>query len=255
VIRIGCAGWALPPGGYPQLAGDGSHLERYARVFPATEINSSFHRPHRASTYARWAEATPDGFRFSVKIPKTITHGARLANARTLLDEFMEPLAALGAKLECLLVQLPPKLEFERPVAGRFLRMLRKRHAKAIALEPRNATWFAPEAEALLRDLRIARVAADPPRVPTGGEPGGWPGFAYFRLHGSPRMYYSAYPPDWLDTLASRLAAHREAWCIFDNTAGRAAVPDALHLLNRTRQIPDEKKEPALRPGLPRGDR
>lgn len=168
---IGCAGWALPPDEDPRLAGPGSHLERYARIFPATEINSSFHRPHRASTYAKWAEATPEGFRFSVKIPKAITHGAGLANAKALLDEFLDPLAALGRKLECLLVQLPPKLEFDAAVAGRFLRMLRRRHGRAIALEPRNATWFAPRAGELLRELRIARVAADPPRTSTGGEP------------------------------------------------------------------------------------
>jgi uncharacterized protein YecE (DUF72 family) len=253
VIRVGCAGWALPSGGDPRLAGPGTHLERYARVFPATEINSSFHRPHRASTYARWADATPESFRFSVKIPKTITHGARLANVKALLDEFMAPLAALGKKLECVLVQLPPKLEFDRTVASRFLRMLRKRHERAIALEPRNASWFAPEAEALLRDLRIARVAADPPRVPAGDAPGGWPNFAYYRLHGSPRTYYSAYTPEWLDVLAARLAVHREAWCIFDNTAGRAAVPNALYLLDKVQ--PREKKEPALRPGVPRRDR
>lgn len=234
---IGCAGWALPPGGDPRLAGPGSHLERYARVFPATEINSSFHRPHRASTYAKWAEATPEGFRFSVKIPKAITHGAGLANAKALLDEFLAPLAALGRKLECLLVQLPPKLEFDAAVAGRFLRMLRRRHGRAIALEPRNATWFAPRAEELLRELRIARVAADPPRTSTGCEPGGWPGFVYYRLHGSPRMYYSSYEEARLDALARELAAQRAAWCIFDNTAGRAAVANALYLLQRTREI------------------
>jgi uncharacterized protein YecE (DUF72 family) len=255
VIRPGCAGWALPPGAEPRFAGAGSHLERYSRVFPVTEINSSFHRPHRDSTYARWADATPEGFRFSVKIPKTITHGARLENPRALLDEFMAPLAALGRKLECLLVQLPPKLEFEPAVAGRFLRMLRTRHERAIAVEPRNASWFAPQVEALLGDLHIARVAADPPRAPAGGEPGGWTGFAYYRLHGSPRMYYSAYDEAWLDALAAKLAAHRDAWCIFDNTAGRAAVRNALHLLDMTREIRNEKKEPALRPGLSRGAR
>lgn len=234
MVRVGCAGWALPPGGH---WGPGSHLERYARVFPVTEINSSFHRPHRDSTYARWAEATPEGFRFSVKVPKAITHIARLADVRTLLDEFMAPLAALGRKLECLLVQLPPKLEFDPTAASRFLRMLRKRHDRAIAVEPRNATWFAPEVEALLRELRISRVAADPARTPTAAEPGGFRGLAYYRLHGSPRMYYSAYESEYLDTLAVKLAAHREAWCIFDNTAGRAAVPNALHLHDRLKDM------------------
>ena len=107
----------------------------------------------------------------------------------------------------------------------------------------------------LLRELRIARVAADPPRAAKGGAPGGWKGFAYYRLHGSPRVYYSAYDTGRLDALATELATHRDAWCIFDNTAGRAAVANALHLLRVTTEIDNEKKEPALRPGIPRRGR
>lgn len=252
MVRVGCAGWALRAGDDSLLDGEGTHLERYARVFPATEINSSFYRPHRDSTYARWAAATPEDFRFSVKLPKAITHGARLVDAKALLDEFLAPLASLGRKLGCLLVQLPPKLEFQPAVASRFLRMLRKRHAGGIALEPRNATWFAPRADGLLRELAIARVAADPPPAPAADEPGGWPGLAYYRLHGSPRMYYSAYETARLDALAAKVATLRDAWCIFDNTAARAAVANALYLLHATRETGDEKKEPALRPRIPR---
>jgi uncharacterized protein YecE (DUF72 family) len=202
------------------------------------EINSTFYRPHRASTYARWAASVPAGFRFSLKVPKTITHEARLAGAGLLVEAFLADIEPLGAAGDCLLVQLPPKLEFEAPRAHAFFSFLRDRFPRSIAVEPRHATWFTPAGEALLRDLRIARVAADPPRAPGDGEPGGWDGFSYYRLHGSPRVYYSSYDAAFLDRLAVRMAESSAAgtlpWCIFDNTALGAATSNALDLVEST---------------------
>ncbi|HEY9423039.1 MAG TPA: DUF72 domain-containing protein, partial [Thermoanaerobaculia bacterium] len=80
-ILVGCAGWSLPRAEQAEFPETGSHLERYASRFGAVEINSSFHRPHRPATYARWSASVPASFRFSVKVPKTITHGLRLRDA------------------------------------------------------------------------------------------------------------------------------------------------------------------------------
>ena len=235
---IGCAGWSLPRTERAHFPEAGSLLERYASRFPAVEINSSFHRPHRPATYARWSASVPADFRFSVKVPKTITHGFRLQGADILLETFLAESAGLGDRLGCLLVQLPPSLSFEPGVATAFFTALRSRSSVRVACEPRHASWFAPEADEPLIKFGVARVAADPARVPAAGEPGGWPGFAYFRLHGSPRVYYSAYDEEYLGALASRLAEHaasgRQAWCIFDNTVLGAATRNALDLLLKT---------------------
>jgi uncharacterized protein YecE (DUF72 family) len=75
-IRVGTAGWSLRRD--EGDAAGGSRLERYARLFSCVEINSSFYRPHRPATYARWAAAVPAGFRFSLKVPKEITHVRRM---------------------------------------------------------------------------------------------------------------------------------------------------------------------------------
>jgi uncharacterized protein YecE (DUF72 family) len=234
---VGCAGWSLPREDQPRFPAEGTHLQRYAGRFAGVEINSSFHRPHRPATYARWAEAVPDAFRFSVKVPRTITHTAKLAGTEALLDQFLAESAGLGEKLGCLLIQLPPSLAFSEETAGSFFRALRERHEGAVACEPRHATWLTEPAEALLAELRIARVAADPARAEHDAVPGGWPGLAYYRLHGSPRVYYSAYPPDYLDRLASSIRAATArgvpAWCIFDNTASGAATANALDLTSR----------------------
>lgn len=236
---IGCAGWSLPRSERDHFPETGSLLERYASRFPAVEINSSFHRPHRPSTYARWSASVPEGFRFSVKVPKAITHGLRLQGAEILLEMFLTESAGLGERLGCLLVQLPPSLSFEPGVAAAFFEALRSRSPVPVACEPRHASWFTPEAEEILIAFEVARVAADPARVPAAGEPGGWPDLIYFRLHGSPRIYYSAYEEEYLDSLASRLTDHaaagRPAWCIFDNTVLGAATGNALDLLLKTR--------------------
>ena len=182
----------------------------------------------------------PRGFRFSVKLARTITHDAGLVRVGAQLDEFLAPVRALGDKFGCLLVQLPPKLELDPPVARRFFAALAARDVPAVALEPRHPSWFSPQADEFLARHGIVRVAADPPRAETGGAPGGDRRFSYWRLHGAPRMYYSSYGDAFLDRLARDIArAPAPAWCIFDNTAGNAAVPNALYLVDRLEKADD----------------
>jgi uncharacterized protein YecE (DUF72 family) len=195
------------------------------------EINSCFYRPHRLATYERWAASVPDEFRFSVKLPKVITHTARLVDSARDLDRFLGEVAGLGKKLGPILVQLPPSLEFDHDVAGAFFSALRDRFPGDVVIEPRHATWFTADVEKMLVDARVARVAADPARVPAASEPAGFADLVYLRLHGSPRIYYSAYSPEQLDgvakLLAEKAALRIPAWCIFDNTALGAATADA----------------------------
>ena len=170
----------------------------------------------------------PPDFRFSVKLPKSITHQAKLADCGGLLGEFLDQAHALGDKLAVLLVQLPPKLELDRAVASAFFKELKQRSAARLACEPRNASWFTAEADALLAELKIARVAADPAICEAAALPGGWRGFSYWRLHGSPIIYRSSYA-DRIDGLAGKLDGE-DVWCIFDNTASSAATANALAL-------------------------
>src|SRR5690349_22366449 len=92
VTYIGTAGWSIPREQQRCFPAGESHLARYARVFPAVEINSTFHRPHRAATYERWAASVPRAFRFAVKMPRAITHDQRLRNSARLLDPFLADL-------------------------------------------------------------------------------------------------------------------------------------------------------------------
>jgi len=92
-------------------------------------------------------------------------------------------------------------------------------------------------ANRLLQELGISRVAADPAVIPVAGEPGGSLSKVYFRLHGSPQTYYSAYTDSFLDDLTPRLRAYARAgvpvWCMFDNTIRGAATLNALYVTRK----------------------
>jgi uncharacterized protein YecE (DUF72 family) len=239
-ILIGTAGWSVPRAVAADFPAEGSALERYAARFACAEINSSFHRSHKPETWARWAASVPPGFRFAAKLSKAITHQAKLAGCAPLVAAAIAEMRLLGDRLALVLVQLPPSLAFDAAVADAFFAALRRDWDGAVACEPRHASWLAPAADALLAGARVARVAADPARATGFESPGGWAGLAYYRLHGAPVMYRSAYGEarlaPYAEAMARDSAAGREAWCIFDNTAASAATGDALTLQRLVQQ-------------------
>jgi len=233
VFRIGCAGWGVASGQAALFGSGDSVLERYSTRFTAVEINSSFTRSHQRRTYERWAGSVPSGFCFSVKVPRAVTHTARLREGGDLLLPFLEQVDGLGKKLGGLLVQLPLSLAFEPDVAPALLTELRQFTSVPVLCEPRHPSWFTPEVDAQLAGLHVGRVAADPAVVPEAASPGGFGGTRYYRWHGSPRTYYSGYDREALQTLARVIhaaPAGQDLWVIFDNTAVGAALDNAFEL-------------------------
>jgi uncharacterized protein YecE (DUF72 family) len=238
-VRIGIAGWSVPPRlRNAEMVGQ-SLLEQYADLFNAVEINSSFHRPHRLETYERWRRSVPESFRFAAKVPKLITHERRLGECRDAITEFLSAVSGLGDQLGALLLQLPPSLVFDKIVARDFFGALRERVSSPIACEARHASWFGSAVAELFQDFQITRVLADPAAAGCECSAGEAGQFGYQRLHGSPRMYYSAYSSEYLQELATQIAASQlnrpgaERWYIFDNTAAGAAWSDAQLLQRR----------------------
>jgi uncharacterized protein YecE (DUF72 family) len=235
---IGTAGWNVPGIHAQHFDNEGTHLVRYGQKLNCAEINSSFYREHKPETYRKWAASVPEVFLFAVKVPRTITHEGELqVRNQDALARFLHQTAALGEKRGPVLLQLPPKLAFNKAAVLDFISMFRELYQGQAVLEPRNVSWFGPEPDLILQKFQIARVAADPALVPEAAQPAGWRGLAYFRLHGSPRRYYSAYSQDFLSRLAEKLPclsrSMTPAWCIFDNTASGAALGNALDLIAR----------------------
>jgi uncharacterized protein YecE (DUF72 family) len=241
LVRIGTAGWAVPQELAPATRPGQSGLERYAEHYDVVEINSTFYRLPLARTIERWRDTTPERFRFTVKVPQTITHEAGLVGARDELRSFCKLVEAFGPKLGALLVQLPPSLAFDAAAAGRFLSALTGLHQAPVVVEPRHPSWFEPRADALLGRHGVERVAADPARVPVAAEPTSTGTLSYFRWHGSPRMYFSYYEPERIAEFAERVRAviqaepGRPVYCIFDNTGLGAAPVNAFELRDALR--------------------
>ncbi len=230
--RIGVAGWSIPAQDRAQFGDGASVLARYATRFDCVEINSSFYRPHQRKTYERWAASVPDRFRFSVKMAKAVTHEHALQHCGGLLDRFFGECSGLGQKLGVVLVQLPPSLVFEARAASTFFGMVQRRlpPSAAVACEPRHRTWLSPSAQALLARHGVNRVGADPDPIGAGVAPSVAGACRYWRLHGSPRIYYSPYGDERLRAIADRIDASGQTWVVFDNTAAGHAVRDALRL-------------------------
>jgi len=235
---IGTAGWNVPGIHAQHFDSEGTHLVRYGQKLNCAEINSSFYREHKLETYRKWADSVPEDFRFAVKVPRTITHEGELqARNQDALARFLHQTSALGEKRGPLLLQLPPKLVFDEAAVLEFFSMFRNLYQGPAVLEPRNVSWFGPEPDLILQKFHIARAAADPAIAAQAAQPAGWLGLVYFRLHGSPRRYYSAYSQDFLSRMAKTLSCLSKsatpAWCIFDNTASGAALGNALELTAR----------------------
>jgi len=114
--------------------------------------------------------------------------------------------------------------------------MVRDLYSGPLVCEPRHPSWWTTEAESLLKEVNVAQAAADPAVVPAAAEPGGSSSLVYVRLHGSPRMYWSRYAIDQIESWAARLSAvthGADVWCIFDNTAEGAAIENAWELQRR----------------------
>jgi len=255
-VFVGTSGWAVAHAVAPPSRPGISGLERYAEHFNAVEVNSTFYRLPLAKTVDRWRDATPAEFRFAVKLPRSITHEAGLIAAEAETAEFCELVARFERKLGPLLVQLPASRELEARVARPFFEHLKRVSAAPVVVEPRHVSWFTAEADRLLGDLAVARAAADPACCAAASRPGHAGGPSYFRWHGSPRKYFSAYPPAAITSLAAQVldmkrarGARGEVYCFFDNTGLGAAAINALSLQTALSATREPRYTPGSAPG------
>jgi uncharacterized protein YecE (DUF72 family) len=222
-VTIGCSGWnyAHWRNGvfYPPRFPASRWLSFYAERFDTVEVNASFYRLPRREAVARWAEQTPAGFVFSVKVSRYLTHVKRLREVDVhlpLLLERIAPLADAG-KLGPLLWQLPPTFSRDDDRLAEALASFPRRLRHAV--EFRHESWFAPAPLAMLADHGVALVVADRPGSPRP-EHDPAVGFSFVRFHHGARgrrgNYSDAELADWAETLR-RWARHGDVYAYFNN--------------------------------------
>jgi uncharacterized protein YecE (DUF72 family) len=237
-IRIGTSGWSyehwdgvLYPSGLPAAR----RLEVYASRFDTVELNASFYRWPRESTFAGWRRRLPEGFLLSVKAPRGLTHAKRLYVPEVWAARIAACWHELDDKRAVLLVQLPPAMERDDARLDWFLAALP--HWIRVAVEFRHDSWLCEEVFALLERHGAAYCVlsgANLPCVLRATAP-----FVYVRMHGPDRehLYGGSYSEADLDWWAERLrdwqGTGRDVFVYFNNDGGGNAVRNASGLASR----------------------
>ncbi|MFH1415071.1 MAG: DUF72 domain-containing protein [Elusimicrobiota bacterium] len=230
--HVGISGWNYDDFNglfYPKDLNSKKRLEFYSQKFNIVEINSSFYRIFKKDVFDNWAEKTPPEFKFTAKINRQFTHKGSLNSPENLCEWFFSSVAGLGEKLKVILIQLPPRLNFEGAVLDGFLQTIKIYTDKKLVLEPRNSTWFADDVYKILSKYSVAFCLSN-----TGGK---YPekavrtaDFTYTRLHGSGELYNSSYTVEKLKDYKEKIEKLKtgENYVFFDNTMHGYAVKNCI---------------------------
>lgn len=233
-LFIGTSGWNYDhwKDGFYQGIKRNDWLRYYAEQFPAVEVNATFYRLQKADTLARWRDATPEAFRFTIKGNRYLTHNKKLTDPADSVAIEREHARPLGNKLAVVLWQLPGNLEKHIERLEGFCRALAGWPEARHAVEFRHASWFDEETQHCLAAHGVANCLSDAADWPM------WSAVAsdlvYVRLHGHTRTYASAYGTgnlrNWAESIRQWQREHRQVHVYFDNDAEGAAPRDALKL-------------------------
>lgn len=236
----GTSGLVLPvpnKQAFPEAYRAGTRLTYYATLFNSLEVNSSFYKIPKPSTFAKWVTEVPDDFRFTVKLWRGITHVPSLAFAVEDVERFMEAAAQVRPKKGCLLIQLPPGARVDRtPQLERLLAAIAPyREAWKLAIEFRDKSWYVASTDVLLERFSATRVLQDIP-ASFNWEETTIASFVYLRYHGPAGDYRGGYSPERLLQDAVRikkwLTQGKEVYVYFNNTIG-SALSDARSLMGQ----------------------
>ncbi len=232
-LLIGTSGWVYPHWKrvfYPDDLSQEKWLKYYSRYFQTVEINNTFYNLPEKKTFEKWASTVSEGFIFTVKANRFITHIKRLKDPENSVVRFFENASGLGEKLGAVLFQFPPnwKLEIER--LKHFLKILPNGYR--YVFEFRHETWLCDEVYRLLEEYGMALCFADSPFYP--GPRALTAEFVFYRKHGGRQQKAPCYSEKELGALSSEIAEHlgngRDVFAYFNNDYRGYAVKNALQL-------------------------
>jgi uncharacterized protein YecE (DUF72 family) len=228
---VGTSGWQYSHWKgifYPENLKTKDWLRFYTEHLDTLELNVTFYRQVRQSTFQKWYDEVPSGFLFSVKMSRFITHLKRLRVEAESINRFLEDVRVLKEKLGVILIQLPPSLKFDRPLMADFFALLDP--ALRYTIEARNKSFIDDDFFSMLREQHISWcIAESAGRYPY--DEAVTASFVYLRLHGRTELYASSYSDDELKVICNKIHGwDRDTYVYFDNDFGGYAVGNAVTL-------------------------
>ncbi len=238
--KIGCSGFHYKEWKgifYPQSLPQKDWFKFYSRHFNTLELNVTFYRFPVLKSLENWYATSPADFKFAVKVPRLITHYKKFLDCSRLIDDFYKLVTkGLKEKLGPVLFQLPPNLSYSSDRLELILKSVYKEYQNVI--EFRDASWWKARVVNELKRQDITFCGIDYPGLDSSAMVTSR--LAYYRFHGRPRLYYSAYKISDLKTVADSLLANKrltEAFIFFNNTATKAAIRNARWLKKYIRSL------------------
>lgn len=232
-LYIGCSGFYnndWKGSLYPEDAKSKDFLSLYSQKFNSVEINSTFYRKPTSKTLLKWADETPDDFKFFIKIPKTISHEKRLKDCKEEISEFCNLIqSSLKEKLSGFLYQFPPSFKNSQENIDLILTNLNFNFLNVI--EFRHESWWRNEIFKILKEHNIVFSGVTFPGNLSEDVIVNHREILYYRLHGKPILYKSEYSEEFLHNLAEKIKANqKKTFIFFNNTWGDAAIKNSLYL-------------------------
>lgn len=229
--RVGCSGWIYPHWAglfYPEDLPQREWFDFYAKVFNTVEVNATFYRFPTEKMVRAWYRKGPEGFLFTLKAFRGITHLRKFQGTEELVRRFYAMGEELWEKLGGFLFQLPPSLKYNRDFLLRILDQLDPRFSNT--LEFRHASWFTEEVAEILRERGVAMCIVSAPNLPeyvvaTASH-------AFVRFHGKGAWYAYRYSMRELRTWAERIKSLpvERVFIYFNNDWNAWAPENALQL-------------------------
>ncbi|NUY82106.1 DUF72 domain-containing protein [Flavobacterium sp. MAH-1] len=199
----------------------------YCEHFGTFEINATFYRFPTLKTMKTWHQKSPDGFVYSVKAPKLITHLKRFTDCDEEIAQFYKVChEGLGRKLGWILFQLPPSFAYDESKLDMIVDSLDKTFFNVV--EFRHRSWWRDDVLEKLEQNNIGFCSPSYPNLPEDIVISN--GTAYIRLHGKPKLFYSAYSREHLEFLLKKCEDAKTVVIYFNNTASTAGIENALEL-------------------------
>lgn len=240
LVKVGCSGYSYKHWKevfYPAKLPATRWLEFYSRYFPTVELNTTFYNLPGKKTFDAWVRNSPEKFIFAVKGPRLITHMKKLHDPQEALTRFYESIAVLGAKRGPVLYQLPPHWHYNHDRLVEFLKLLPPEIPHTI--EVRDPGWLNDRFFTALSNYKVAYCISSLPIYKTPvvkTAP-----FAYFRFHGSGRMYDYDYPLEelksWRDEIVKLAKDDCPSYIYFDNDPHGWAIKNALQLIDLLNEV------------------